>query len=160
MLCWLLQLLSSWLTCLLVHVLREDISIFCYEWPGLPFYLFRKPDIFFPVVMSEIQINASPESTQLRMQIEEAMSELRVTVHKIRKITRACEEDKQQFYGKTKEFHKLMDTAQAFMKNHCPKLESCPKEFVSPTMPLWIIVSFIFLGLERWDYCLCQVNER
>lgn len=92
----------------------------------LPFCLFRKPDIFFPVVPSAIQSNASPERTQRRMQIEEAMSELRVTLLKIREVTRACEEDRRQFFEKTGDFRKLMGTAEAFVKNRCPKSESRP----------------------------------
>ncbi|XP_039172799.1 structural maintenance of chromosomes flexible hinge domain-containing protein GMI1-like isoform X1 [Eucalyptus grandis] len=76
-------------------IIRED---------GLISLGFWKPDIIFPVVTSEIHINTSPESTQVGMQIAEAMLELRVTLCKIRKITRACEEEKRQFLGKTKDF--------------------------------------------------------
>ncbi|KAL3729260.1 hypothetical protein ACJRO7_026371 [Eucalyptus globulus] len=76
-------------------IIRED---------GLISLGFWKPDIIFPVVTSEIHINTLPESTQVGMKIAEAMSELRVTLCKIRKITRACEEDKRQFLGKTKDF--------------------------------------------------------
>ncbi|KAF8008424.1 hypothetical protein BT93_K2181 [Corymbia citriodora subsp. variegata] len=75
-------------------IIRED---------GLISLGFWEPDIFFPVVTSEIQMNAFPENTELRMQIAEAMSELRVTLFKIRKITRACEEYKRRLFGKTKD---------------------------------------------------------
>ncbi|KAK3419543.1 hypothetical protein EUGRSUZ_G00110 [Eucalyptus grandis] len=76
-------------------IIRED---------GLISLGFWKPDIIFPVVTSGIHINTLPENTQVGMQIAEAMLELRVTLCKIRKITRACEEDKRQFLGKTKDF--------------------------------------------------------
>ncbi|KAK3404031.1 hypothetical protein EUGRSUZ_K00385 [Eucalyptus grandis] len=76
-------------------IIRED---------GLISLGFWKPDIIFPVVTSEIHINTLPGSTQVGMQMAEAMSELRVTLCKIRKITRACEEDKRQFFGKTEDF--------------------------------------------------------
>ncbi|XP_048139026.1 structural maintenance of chromosomes flexible hinge domain-containing protein GMI1 isoform X2 [Rhodamnia argentea] len=106
-------------------IIREDDSISLGFW---------KPDIFFPVVPSAIQNNASPERTQRRMQIEEAMSELRVTLLEIRKVTRACEEARQQFFEKTGDFRKLMGTAEAFVKNHYPKSESRPDN-LSPPLP-------------------------
>ncbi|KAL3727456.1 hypothetical protein ACJRO7_032220 [Eucalyptus globulus] len=106
-------------------IIRED---------GLISLGFWKSDIIFPVVTSEIHINTLPEITQVGMQIAEAMSELRVTLCKIRKITRACEEDKRQFFGKTKDFISNGHTAEAFMKNHCPKVEFCPDNYVYPTI--------------------------